>query len=127
MRTDRVGAIVAAFVVLCAVIRASTATPIEQKKPATDAQKHQAFSDMAQGERDMRRDAVHDFPTDPWSQDDAFHNSEFKRARDWGKDHGVRLMDVLVAMDEGMHAAWPRPRGTFLMPSVPPCRPRPIY
>jgi len=117
----------AAFVVLFAVVRASTSAPVERQKTATDAEKHQAFTDIAAAERDMRRDAVHDFPTDAWSQDDAFHNSEFKKARDWGSNHGVRLTDILVAMDEGMHGGWPRPRGTFLNPSVPPCRPRPIY
>ncbi|MGH7281637.1 MAG: hypothetical protein ACRELY_08960 [Polyangiaceae bacterium] len=127
-RTDRVGAIVAAFVVLCAIIRATTsASAIAQQRPATDDEKRKAFWDMAANERDMRRDAVHDFPTDAWSQDDAFHNSEFKKAREWGDKHGVRLMDVLIAMDEGMHAGWPRPRNTFLSPTVPPCRPRPIY
>ena len=126
-RTDRGGAIVAAFVVLCAVIRASTSASIAQQKPATDDEKKKAFWDMATSEHDMRKDAIHDFPTDAWSQDDAFHNSEFKKAREWGDKHNVRLMDVLVAMDEGMHAGWPRPRNTFLSPTVPPCRPRPIY
>ena len=126
-RTDRAGAIVAAFVVLCALIRASTSATIEQNRPATADEKKKAFWDMAQSEHDMRKDAIHDFPTDAWSQDDAFHNSEFKKARDWGNDHGVRLMDVLIAMDEGMHAGWPRPRGAFMSPTVPPCRPRQIY
>ncbi|MEO8799976.1 MAG: hypothetical protein ABI551_18915 [Polyangiaceae bacterium] len=126
-RTGRIGAIVAAFVVLCALVRAATSAPVEQQKVASDQERHQAFWELANEEHQMRRDAVHDFPADAWSQDDAFHNSEFKKARDIANDKSIRLMDVLAAMDEGMHSAWPRPRGVYMNPSVPPCRPRPIH
>ncbi len=126
-RNGRVAAAVAAFVVLCATGRAASSSAVEQQKVASDQERKQAFWDIANGERQMRRDAVHDFPTDAWSQDDAFHNSEFKKARDIANDKNVRLMDVLAAIDDGMHALWPRPRGAFMNPTGPPCRPRPIH
>jgi hypothetical protein len=126
-RTDRVAALVVVLGVLVALGRAASAKPIENPEHASvDLQKN-AFFAMAADERKMRRDAAHDFPADAWSQDDAFHNFEFKRARDIAHDKKMSLQDVLSAIDEGMREHWPRPRGVAMTPSVPPCRPRPIH
>jgi hypothetical protein len=126
-RTDRVAALVVVLGVLVALGRAAAAKPIENPGPSAIDLKKNAFFAMATDERKMRRDAAHDFPADAWSQDDAFHNFEFKRARDIAHDKKMSLQDVLSAIDEGMREHWPRPRGVAMNPSVPPCRPRPIH
>lgn len=125
-RADLLAKIVAAGVLVFAVLRVATAKAIDPQPVATEAQERAAFSNMAGNERRMRRDAAHDFPADPWSQDDAFHNFEFKEARGYGEGHSMRLQDVLAAIDRGMHEHWST-RGNYMIPTVPPCRPRPIH
>ena len=126
-RTERVAAVIVVLGIALATGRVATAKPIEDPPaPSVDLKKN-AFYAMASDERKMRRDAAKDFPADAWSQDDAFHNFEFKRARDIAHDKQMSLEDVLSAIDEGMREHWPRPRGVAMNPSVPPCRPRPIH
>jgi hypothetical protein len=126
-RTDRVASLIVILGIVFACGRAALAKPIENPAPASVDLKKNAFYAMAADERKMRRDAAKDFPADAWSQDDAFHNFEFKRARDIASDKKMALEDVLSAIDEGMREHWPRPRGVVMNPSVPPCRPRPIH
>lgn len=126
-RMDRVAALIVILGIVFACGRAALAKPIEIQDPASPELKKNAFWAMASDERKMRRDAAHDFPADAWSQDDAFHNFEFKRARDIANDKKMSLEDVLSAIDEGMREHWPRPRGVVMNSSVPPCRPRPIH
>jgi hypothetical protein len=126
-RADRVAAVIVVLGIALATGRVATAKPIEDPPAAAENLKQNAFFAMAADERKMRRDAAHDFPADAWSQDDAFHNFEFKRARDIAHDKKMSLEDVLSAIDEGMREHWPRPRGVAMNPSVPPCRPRPIH
>jgi hypothetical protein len=126
-RTDRVAALIVILGIAFATGRVALAKPVENPPAAAQELKKNAFWAMAADERKMRRDAAHDFPADAWSQDDAFHNFEFKRARDIAGDKKMSLEDVLSAIDEGMRERWPRPRGVVMNPSVPPCRPRPIH
>lgn len=126
-RMDRVAALIVFLGVAFAIGRAALAKPIENPPHASLELKKNAFFAMAGDARKMRRDAAHDFPADAWSQDDAFHNFEFKKARDVANDKKMPLEDVLSAIDEGMREHWPRPRGVVMNPSVPPCRPRPIH
>jgi hypothetical protein len=126
-RANRVATVIVVLGVALATGRAATAKPIEDPPTASEDLKKNAYWAMATDERKMRRDAAHDFPADAWSQDDAFHNFEFKRARDIAHDKKMPIQDVLSAIDEGMREHWPRPRGVAMTPSVPPCRPRPIH
>ncbi|WP_394825941.1 hypothetical protein [Pendulispora albinea] len=114
-------------VIAVAIVRASTATPISDARPATEAERASVFLSLAREERTMRRDAAKDFPADLWSQDDAFHNFELQRARALANRDGIRLPDVLLASDQGLHGQWPAPANVSLNPFVPPCRPRPIH
>jgi len=114
-------------ILVAGIARAATVAPIPSPPPAGDLDRHAVFNVLAEEERRMRRQAAKDFPADPWSQDDAFHNFEYKRARGLAGERGMPLEDVLRAADEGMHAHWPAPPGVWLNPSVPPCRPRPIH
>jgi hypothetical protein len=126
-RTNRVAALIVILGIGFATGRVALAKPIENPPAPAPELKKNAFWAMAAEERKMRRDAAHDFPADAWSQDDAFHNFEFKRARDIANDKKMSLEDVLSAIDEGMREHWPRPRGVVMNSSVPPCRPRPIH
>ncbi len=110
-----------------ALVRAATAVPIAQARPASELEKRAAFESLASDEASLRRSAADEFPADQWSQDDAFHNSEYKRAKAIAELSRIRISDVLLAVDDGMHHEWPAPRGAKLQPTVPPCRPRPIH
>jgi hypothetical protein len=114
-------------IVLVAMGRAATAAPLPDAHPASEDVQREVFAILASEERTMRRDAAKDFPADAWSQDDAFHNSEYKRARTLAGERGVRFSDVLLAIDEGMHKQWPHVADAWQKPTVPPCRPRPIH
>jgi len=114
-------------VVLVAGVRAATAAPLGDAPAATEQERGKAFLSLAFEEKKMRREAAKDFPADLWSQDDAFHNAEYKRAKAVAGEKGIRVPDVLLAVDEGLHGRWPRPEDVTLNPSVPPCRPRPIH
>ncbi len=115
----------AAFVV--AIGRALTSVPRDTPKASTEAARRNAYTILASEERNMRREGIKDFPADPWSQDDAFHNTEYRRAKQIASQRVMPLQDVLLAMDEGMREHWPKPAGIHQKPTVPPCRPRPIH
>lgn len=107
--------------------RALASEPKSAPPPAPEHQRRNAYTVIAADERNMRRESIKDFPADPWSQDDGFHNSEYRRARQVATQRSMSLQDVLRAMDEGMREHWPKPAGIHQKPTVPPCRPRPIH
>jgi hypothetical protein len=118
----------ALFPLVCAVAlgRALLTPAPPPRDRASDAVKREAFADFRTHERESRRKAAHDFPTDPWSEDDAFHAYESDRARAFADKHHVTKTDVFDALDEGMRAQHARGDKTMLA-TVPPCHPRAIY
>ncbi len=118
----------AVFPLVCAVAlgRAVFVAAPSPKPRADKATRFQAFTELRGHEHEMRLKAVQDFPTDPWSQDDAFHAFESDRAKSFADGHRIALTDVLDALDDGMRTQ--RARGDRTMTSsVPPCHPRVIY
>src|SRR2546423_811160 len=99
------------------------ATAPADASPADAAARRDAFAEIAAQEREMRAQSAEAFPTDPWSQDDAFHAMERQRAIAFAHRRGVRVGDVLDAVDEGLRGQALR----GLVATVPPCRPRAIY
>ncbi len=75
----------------------------------------------------MRLDAAKKFPTDPWSEDDDFHSAERAQAKAFAEHRGVRLSDILSAIDDGMREGWTRDPRATVRTTVPPCQPRAIY
>jgi hypothetical protein len=122
-----VGWVVFAASFVVAMARAITSQPRETPGASTEAQRRGAYAILASEERNMRREGIKDFPADPWSQDDAFHNTEYRRAKQIASQRVMSLQDVLLAMDEGMRERWPKAAGVHQKPTVPPCRPRPIH
>jgi hypothetical protein len=118
----------APFAIACAITLAlALAARTPQRLPeAGEAERREAFRAIASDEAHMRSDAADAFPCDLWSRDDDFHRRELDRAREWSKQHRVRLGDVLAAIDEGLHSHWPHDASP-LTASVPPCRPRAVY
>ncbi len=108
-----------------AAVAALTAHPLPAPKVLDEDGRRQAFGILSNEEATMRRQAAKDWPADPWSQDDAFHNLEHGRA--WGLAGAMHTSEaeVLRALDDGMREGWPR-YGANMKTTVPPCRPRPI-
>ena len=118
--------IVIVVVASLAMLRAATAPPPEAPKKAIDEKTaREAYRDIANRERQARREAAVKFPGDPWSQDDDFHERENEAVRSFAGSHELRLSDVVRAVDDGMREKWP---ASFQPnPKVPPCRPRLSY
>lgn len=120
-------------IALTAVLRAATAIPPEERPDTTAAAMRAAFSEIAAEEPAMRASSAQEFPGDLWSQDDDFHGREQKRAREVAGAKGMRLPDVLRALDDGLREHWPITADggvtldVHLAPGVPPCRPRLSY
>jgi hypothetical protein len=127
MRVNVVAWIVFGAIVVLGFARALAARPIASPPPADEHARRAAYVLMVTEEQNMRRDAIKDFPADPWSQDDAFHNLEYRRAKEIARKRGMSVQDVLLAMDEGMRERWPKPVAINQKATVPPCRPRPIH
>ncbi len=119
----------APFLGICAIAlgRALTAAPPERAPESDDELLHRAFRAVASEETDMRKEAAKTFPTDPWSRDDDFHLREWRKIREWGGNHRVRLEDVVGAVDRGLREHWPQDNPAPLVVTVPPCQPRAIY
>lgn len=116
------GWIVALAVVVTAMARAATA-PSLPAMPLDEVGRRKAFASMAQAEVAMRKQALHDWPADPWSEDDHFHHLEHQRAEAVARELGTSESEVLRALDDGMRGRW---LGVPMRTTVPPCRPRPI-
>ena len=89
-----------AFAASCAVaLGLATWARAPEQAPATEADRRAAFRAIASDEAGMRSAAADAFPGDLWSRDDDFHRRELDRAREWAKQHHLRLSDVLSAID----------------------------
>jgi len=114
------------IVCLLAVARAGSAPASLPSPRADDALKRTLFKDLRGREPELRQKAAQDFPTDPWSRDDAFHAFEADRAEELARKQHVALTDVLAALDDGIRDEHSRGDMT-LTATVPPCHPRAIY
>lgn len=110
-----------------ALVRTLTSSPPEDRPIADEASRRAVFFTVASEEAKLRRDAAKKFALDRWSQDDDFHQAELVRAKSAAAEHGIRLVDALSAIDDGIREGWPRPAGVVLRATVPPCQPRAIY
>ncbi len=94
--------------------------------PVTEmGERNTIYFQVASEESRMRAEGAKEFPADTWSQDDAYHNLEFKKAKKMAADRKRNLGDILQAIDDGMHERWPSPYP--MNPKIIPCKPRPIH
>jgi hypothetical protein len=119
-------------IVLCtgyvAVAAASAPAPASGH-PASAEERVAIAKEIADREQGWEDEAVRGFPSDLWSQRDDFHGLEVRGVFEVKGAHGVRLEDVLKAVDDDLH------RGQSTSPGdmdrrnarAVPCKPRPVY
>jgi hypothetical protein len=124
-RAAAAGAVLVAAIGTAVVVAATAPSPRDVFR-ADEGGRRELYAAVAGAEPRFRARAADGFPGDLWSQDDDFHNAEQRLASELAARHGVRVADVLRAIDDGMRARWPAaappPQAT-----VPPCHPRPDY
>ena len=126
MRAGLVGWLGCGAVCVAALVIARLSPRLETAPEASFDVQKRVFYTLASEEASMRQGAATSFPTDPWSQDDDFHNRELRRLQ--GLALGESSVSAnLRAVDDGARERWPRPLESTLEQTVPPCRPRPIY
>lgn len=74
-------------------------------------------------EDEWRLKVADDFPSDNWSQRDAFHGHEAAAVRDLAAGSNVTYEDVFRAIDDDIHRNRTRDRNANAVP----CKPRPIF
>jgi hypothetical protein len=111
-------------VVAIVVHGAATAPAPPTLRRATADERAHFAQQIAMHEDEWRRGGAADFPTDAWSQRDAFHNHEMGMVRDLAGAAKVPAEDVLRAIDEDLHR--PKP-GVDRSAEVVPLKPRPIF
>jgi hypothetical protein len=119
------GLLVAVSVTALVVVRAATAPSPQPLRAATPAERMMFAASVASKEDEWRGKAADDFPSDHWSQRDAFHGHEAAAVRDIATSNGVPYEDVLRAIDEDVHHD--RRPGRNRCAAAVPVHPRPIF
>lgn len=116
------------FAAVCgaAIAIAATAPRPPYARALDDAERRSVYAQLAIDEARLRKQAEHDWPTDAWSQDDAFHNLALRRVNELAQQRQTGPAEIFRAFDDGMRERWPRPPAAAVRATVPPCRPRPI-
>ena len=128
LRASVAGVVVTIVCFVVVLTRAASAPAPRLARPAVDFEKRNVAADMAANEPGWREEAASSFPEDAWSQSDDFHAREAKHIRALADRMGIRIADILKAVDDDLHArrataTSPDPRGAHAVP----CKPRPIY
>lgn len=129
LKTTLIGGSVALSCVLVVSVRLAQAPAPPPRRPATAAEKSELALAVNAAERGWRDETTQNFPSDNWSQRDDFHGREFRKAVELANEKGIRIEDVLRAVDDDIH------RRAASGPSSPdyrnaravPCKPRPFY
>jgi hypothetical protein len=121
-----------ALAILCAVactvvvaVRVAGAPREPSGPPATPAQRASFAANVSGNEPSWRRSTEQDFPSDLWSQRDAFHNHEAQMIRDLAAGAHVSYEDVIRAIDEDVRRGGQA--GHDRAAAAIPCKPRPFY
>ncbi len=129
LRTILVAAATAIACVVIVVVKVATATAAQIKRAATPAERAEIARTIAASEPSWTDESTQAFPEDHWSQRDDFHGHELGQIQKLATDKGVRVEDVLRAIDEDIH------RRAVTRSDAPddrharavPCKPRPFY
>jgi hypothetical protein len=117
-----------AFVgVVAIVVRGASAAPAPPPlQRSTPEQRQQLARQIASQEDGWRASAAADFPTDAWSQRDAFHNHEMGTIRDLAGAAKIPPEELFRAIDEDIHREG-RSSNVNRSAEVVPLKPRPIF
>ena len=112
------------------VVRAMAApAPVSAVHPPTKADIVEVTVAIATQEKEWLKKTGENFPRDNWSQSDDFHGLEFREMTRLARERGIRIEDVLRAVDDDIHrlpatsATSPDLRAAHAVP----CKPRPFY
>ena len=125
----RIKLIAVTFAAGCAlfVARSVASAPREETGgTATPAQRLSFSQSVASNEPTWRRKTEEDFPSDLWSQRDAFHNHEAQAIRDLSSTAHVPFEEVIRAIDDDVRLSGKVP-GIERAAGAIPCKPRPFY
>ena len=111
--------------IVAVVVRGAVAAPAPPalRTPSPEERARLAAQIAAQ-EAEWRAGAIADFPTDAWSQRDAFHNHEMQAVHDLATRAGIAPEEIFRAIDEDLHH--PR-QGESRSAEAVPLKPRPIF
>lgn len=130
----RVNLVAGALALACALVVASrvSSAPRQEAGAAASAEQRAMFAaNVASEEPTWLRQAEQDFPSDLWSQRDAFHGHEAQSVRDLAGRANVPYEEVIRAIDEDVRRTSSRPHadGAAAERSAGaiPCKPRPFY
>lgn len=115
-----------AFVGVVAIVvrgAASAPKPKPLRTPTAD-ERAQLARQVAMQEAGWKASAAADFPTDAWSQRDAFHNHEMNLVRELANGKQIPAEEVFRGIDEDIHA---NKSGEDRSAEVVPLKPRTIF
>lgn len=123
-RADIAFSLAFAGVVAIVVRSAATAPAPAKPRPSTPEERAQLARQVGIAEEGWRRSSAADFPTDAWSQRDAFHNHEMGAIRDIAGGAHIAPEDLIRGIDEDIHHDGPAVNRSA---EVVPLKPRPIF
>ena len=112
------------------VTRAATAPAPPPPKHVSEKDRAGFAASIASQEDDWRGKSARDFPSDNWSQRDAFHGHEAAAVRDLAGIAGVPYEEVFRAIDDDLHGVKSpaeRARRPNRSVNAVPVKPRPIF
>ena len=122
----------AAIVIGCTLVvsvRVALAPAPVPRRHATPEERAEIAEMIAVSERAWATETTQNFPADDWSQRDDFHGREYRKAQEIAAEKGIRIEDVLRAVDDDIHKKQAKtgsdPDGRNA--GAIPCKPRPFY
>lgn len=128
----RIGFAATAVTIGCAVLvtaRVAFAPGPKPLRKATPEERTEIAQVIAGAERNWANESAKSFPQDHWSQRDDFHGREYRKVNELVKEKGVRVEDILEAVDDDIHrrAAMNPESAEIRHARAVPCKPRPFY
>lgn len=129
LRTSLPATAVALACVIVVTVRVALAPAPPARRIATEEERIELAQAISSQELAWTNETTQNFPADNWSQSDDFHGREYQKVEELANEKGIRIEDVLRAIDEDIH------RRRAKSPDAPddrraravPCKPRPFY
>lgn len=131
LRTNLIALGVVVGCVGAVTLRVISAPEPDVRRHATAPERVALARAIAVDERKWMKESVKAFPSDRWSQRDDFHARERQRMFELSNEMGVRIEEVIRAVDDDIHLrrssdAWPLGAPDRNAQAIS-CKPRPFY
>jgi hypothetical protein len=129
MRTTLLAIAITVGCVLVIAVRVARAPEPTPQRVATPKERAEIAEEIAANERAWEDETRQNFPSDHWSQRDDFHGREFRLSFEIAKTRGIRVEDVLRAIDDDIHGRRVKVQSSpdLRNARAVPCKPRPFY